>query len=135
MIFAAHADAGFHNEFRGCSRAGVHIFLSDNDPEPRWNGPVLTIAQMIKFVMTSAAEAELGALFITNKEMIPLRYNLSEMGCAKPPSPVKTDNSTAEGVVNNKIYHEKLNLWIYDFTGYTVQKHKVNSNITGPQIY
>ena len=25
MILAAHADAGFHNESRVCSRAGVHI--------------------------------------------------------------------------------------------------------------
>ena len=73
MLLAAHNDSGFHNEYKGHRRSGAHIFVSDNDPEPRWNGPVLTIAQMIKFVMTSAAEAELGALFITNKEMIPLR--------------------------------------------------------------
>ena len=30
-------------------------FKSKNDPEPSWNGPVLTIAKIIKFVMTSAA--------------------------------------------------------------------------------
>jgi hypothetical protein len=43
------------------------FFLSEDDPEPKWNGPILTIAQIIKFVMTSAAEAKLGALFVTAK--------------------------------------------------------------------
>ena len=60
MVLADHADAGFHNKSKGRSRAGAHIFLSDNKPGPRWNGPVLTIVQIIKFVMTSAAKAELG---------------------------------------------------------------------------
>ena len=67
MVLAAHSDAGFNNESKGRSRAGDHIFLSEDDPEPKWNGPILTIAQIIKFVMTSAAEAELGALFVTAK--------------------------------------------------------------------
>ena len=67
MILADHYGAGFHNESKGRIRAGAHIFLSENDPEPRCNGSVLTIAKIIKFGMTSAAEAELGAIFITAK--------------------------------------------------------------------
>ena len=35
MILAAHSDAGFHNETKGRSRAGAHIFLSENKPFPR----------------------------------------------------------------------------------------------------
>ena len=30
---------------------------------------------------------------------------------------------------------EKSILWIYDLTGNAVEKHKVNSNITGPPVY
>ena len=59
MILAAHSDAGFHNESKWRSQSGAHVFLSEDDPIPRWNGPILSIAQVIKFVMTSAAEAEL----------------------------------------------------------------------------
>ena len=55
-ILAAHADAGFLNESRARSRAGAHIFLSENEPKPKLNGPLLTIAQIIKTVMASAAE-------------------------------------------------------------------------------
>ena len=67
MILAAHADAGFYNETKGRSRAGAHIFLSENEPASRWNGSVLTIAQILKFVMDSAPKAELGALYTTAK--------------------------------------------------------------------
>ena len=73
MILTAHADAGFLNESRARSIAGAHIFLSENEPKPKLNGPVLTIAQIIKTVMASAAEAEMAALFIIAKKMIPLR--------------------------------------------------------------
>ena len=62
MVLAAHSDAGFNNESKARSRAGVHIFLSENDPTPKWNGAILTIAQIIKFVISLAAEAELGVL-------------------------------------------------------------------------
>ena len=62
MILAANADTGFLNESRARSRAGAHIFLSENDPKQKLNGLVLTITQMIKTVMESAAEAETAAL-------------------------------------------------------------------------
>ena len=67
MVIAAHSDAGFHNESKGRTRAGAHVFLTDDEPIPICNGPILTIAQVINFVMSSAAEAELGAIFITAK--------------------------------------------------------------------
>ena len=79
-VLAAHADAGLMNESRGRSRAGAHIFLPENEPKPKLNGQILKIAQIIKTVMASAAEAETAALFITTKKMIPLRHTLIEMG-------------------------------------------------------
>ena len=65
MILAAHADAGFINEYKARSRSGSHIFLLGNYSNPKLNGPVLTISQIIKPVMASAAEAEMAALYIT----------------------------------------------------------------------
>ena len=62
MILCAHTNAGCLNETNSRSRAGAHIFLSENDPFPRFNGAILSIAQIIKFVMASAAESELAAL-------------------------------------------------------------------------
>jgi hypothetical protein len=103
MILCAHSDAGFLNETNARSRAGAHIFLSENDPFPHFNGAVLSIAQIIKFVMASAAKSELAALFITAREMIPHRQTLIDMGWPQPKSPIQTDNSTAAGVTNTTI--------------------------------
>jgi hypothetical protein len=68
MALCAHSDAGFLNEINSCSHARAHIFLSQNKPFPRFNGAVLSITQIIKFVMASAAESELAALFVTAQE-------------------------------------------------------------------
>ena len=58
--------------------------------------------------MTSADEAELGALFITAKKMIPIVQTLAEMHCPLLPSPLQTDNFTAKGVVNNTIVPQNI---------------------------
>ncbi len=84
MVLAAHSYASFLTETGSCSRAGAHIFLSEDDPIPRNNGPILTISQILKFVMASATEAELAALYTTAREMIPLRNTLEEMGWKQP---------------------------------------------------
>ena len=108
MVLCAYSDAEFHNESKGRSRAGAHIFLSENDAMPRWNGPVLTLAKIIKFVMSSASEAELGAMFITAQEMVMMRQTLQEMKWPQPKSPLQTENSAAACVVNNTIVPRKL---------------------------
>jgi hypothetical protein len=71
MILCAHANADFNNKSKGCSQAGAHIFVSKNNLFPKHNGPILSIFQIMKFVMSSAAEAELSALYTTTKEMSP----------------------------------------------------------------
>ena len=44
---------------------GAHIFLSENDSIPKWNAPLLTIADIMKYVVLSVAEANLIAVFLT----------------------------------------------------------------------
>jgi hypothetical protein len=103
MVLCAHLDAGFLNKTNSRSRAGAHIFLSENEPFLRFNGAVLSIAQIIKFVMASATESELAALFVTAREMIPHRQTLISMGWSQPKIPIQTDNSTVAGVTNKMI--------------------------------
>jgi hypothetical protein len=76
--------------------------LSDCE-DPANNGAVLNLAQLIKAVMSSAAEAELGALYINAQEAVPQRTTLVEMGHKQPQTPMQTTNTTALGVVNNNI--------------------------------
>jgi hypothetical protein len=53
--------------------------------------------------MSSTAEAEIGALYVNAKEAIYLRQIFFEMGHPQPPTPIQMENTTAEGVMNNKI--------------------------------
>jgi hypothetical protein len=107
MILCAHANAGFNNKSKGRSQAGAHIFVSKNNPFLKHNEPILSISQIMKFVMSSATEAELGALYTTAKEMVPLQQTLIEIGWPQPCTPIQTDNSTAVGITNLTIVPQK----------------------------
>ena len=56
---------------------------------PRWNGPVLTLAKIIKFVISSASEAELGAMFVTAHKngSDAANFTKNEVATAKIPPP------------------------------------------------
>jgi hypothetical protein len=57
--------------------------------------------------MSSAAEAEIGPVFINAKEGAVLRTTLEELGHKKPPTPMETDNTTATGYSNGKIKQKR----------------------------
>ena len=103
MILAVHSDAGYLNEEAARSRAGGHHFLSEDVPLPPNNGAIQNVAEIIKAVMSSAAEAETGALYINARKAVKERNILEELGHKQPPTPIQTDNSTAEGIVNNRV--------------------------------
>ena len=60
MVLCAHSDAGFHNKSKARSRAGAHMIISENDTMPRWNVPVITLSQIIKFVISSTLDQNWG---------------------------------------------------------------------------
>ena len=70
MVLAGHSNASYLSETKSRSIAGGHFFMSNKMTFPPNNGTVLTITKIIKAVMSSAAETELGALFINCKESI-----------------------------------------------------------------
>jgi hypothetical protein len=70
---------------------------------PPNNGAILTLSTMVKAVVSSAAKAELGALYLNAKEAAYLCQVLAEMNHPQPQTPIQTNNSMAEGVCNHKI--------------------------------
>ena len=68
MALAGHSNASYLSESNTRSRAGGNFFLSNTAKYPTNNGSVLTLAKIIKLVMSSAAEAKLSALFINSAE-------------------------------------------------------------------
>ena len=103
MVLAAHSDASYLSETKSRIRAGGHFFMASDIAVPENNGAVHTVSQIIKTIMSSAAEAELGALYINCREAFRERHLLEGIGHRQPPTPMQTVNSTALGVVINKI--------------------------------
>jgi hypothetical protein len=55
----------------------------------------------MRAVVSSAAEAKLGALFHNSKEACPLRIALDKLSHPQSPTALITDNSTASGIAND----------------------------------
>ena len=114
-----------------CSQAGGHFFLSNDETSPPNNGIILTNATIIKAVMSSAAEAGLGALYLNAKEAVYLQQILEEMGHPQPKTPIQTNNTTAKGVINNKYSQNTPSPWTCNSIGYVTLKRRGNLEFTG----
>jgi hypothetical protein len=92
---------------------------------------------LLKFVASSAAEAELGALFLNAKEAKIMRLMLHESGHPQPPTLIHIDNSITVRIVNNTIKRQKLRsmemryFWLLDGA---VQKQFAFSHHPGTEI-
>ena len=78
-VLVAHSDASYLSDTKSRSRAGGHFFRARDNAVPENNGAVHTVTQIIKTVMSSAAEVELGALYFNCREAIPEWHLLEAM--------------------------------------------------------
>ncbi len=106
MILNVHSDAPYLSSPKACSRAGGYFFLGSlphgRDPI-KLNGAIHVTCTILKLVAASAAEAELGALFLNAQEAKVFRLVLAELGHPQPPTPIHINNTTTVGIVNNTI--------------------------------
>jgi hypothetical protein len=65
------------------------------------NGAFFTLCTILRFVVASAAEAELGALFPNCNQATVFRLTLKKMGHPQPPNPINCDYSTVVGTANH----------------------------------
>ena len=114
MILHIHSDASYLSETEARSRAGGFFFLSNpyntsdtTAPPPKLNGAIHIVCQILSNVMASATEAEVGALFHNAQDACQIRTTLEFLGHPQPPTPIQTDNSCAEGIVNNTVKQKR----------------------------
>jgi hypothetical protein len=100
-----HSDASYLSENEAKSRAGGLFYMgsSTNTEKKLTNGAIFIISKVLKHIMSSAAEAEIGAVFINSKEGAVLRTKLEELEHPQPPTPTETYNTTATGYSNGTI--------------------------------
>jgi hypothetical protein len=103
MVLTRHSNVLYLSKTKARSRAGGHFFMSNNTAKPPNKGAILTFAQIIKAVMSLAAEAEVGAIYIKCREAIPALHTLKFMGHPQPLTLMQMDNTTALGLVNNNV--------------------------------
>jgi Reverse transcriptase (RNA-dependent DNA polymerase) len=114
MILHLHSDASYNSNKGAISRVGGYYYLSSkptnpgqapaaDEPEPPMNGAIQVLSQLLRMVVSSAAEAELAGLFHNCKEACALRVALEEMGNPQTPTMVVTDNSVAAGIANDTV--------------------------------
>jgi len=117
MVLWTDSDASYLTAPKARSRAGGYHFLSskppngraptNDDPPPPDNGAVLVLCKIMREVLSSAAEAESGGLFLNGKEAVPIRITLEELGHEQPPTPLQTDNNTASGIANDDVKQKR----------------------------
>jgi hypothetical protein len=108
MILKLHSDASYNSEPQARSRLGGHFYLGKRDNEQDTHqGAILATTSIMQSVLSSAAEAEIGALYENTKKAAILCVTLEEMGYPQPATPVQTDNSTACGIANDNIKQQR----------------------------
>jgi hypothetical protein len=95
MILHIHSDASYLLEANTHSRACGHFFMgwrADPTKPIKLNWAFFTLCAILCFVIASAAEAKLGALFLNCKRATIFRLTQEEMGHPQPPTPIHCKN-------------------------------------------
>ena len=95
---------------------GGHYYLSSipTNPEkvpnllPPANAPIYTEFRILKHVVASTAGVEVGALFHNGKKAVSFHITLQELGFTQPPTPIKKDNFTDEGIVTATVRKKRF---------------------------
>ena len=75
-----------------------------------FNGSIYILATIIKKVMASAAEAEVAGLFTNANKAIFIGHPLIETCHPLPPQPLKTGNTTLQGILIGKLRQKRSKL-------------------------
>jgi hypothetical protein len=85
-------------------------------------------------MVASAAESEVGACFQNAQSGALLRVTLTELGHIQPATPLRTDNSTAFGILNETIKQTKnQKQWTRGTIGSQIDSAKNNLTSIGGQ--
>jgi hypothetical protein len=103
MILHIHSDASYLSVSNAHSRLGGH----KSPQQDNLNGSIINVASVINNVVASEAESEVGACFHNAQSGAPLRVTLTELGHIQPTTPLRTDSSTAFGILNETIKQKR----------------------------
>ena len=114
MSLHVDSDAAYLVSPNAKSRISGFFYLAehpDKTTQPTLNGAILVECKTLRHVVTSAAEAEIAGVFHNAQISIVIRRILEALNHPQPPTPIKTDNSTANGFIHNNIHQKRSKSW------------------------
>jgi hypothetical protein len=100
MQLQVQSDASYLCRPKARSVLGGFHYLGFPD---RINGPIFCTSKIISCVVSSVAEAELGAAFQNAQKAAEFRNTLQELGYPQLPTVIMIDNTVAEGLAADTI--------------------------------
>jgi hypothetical protein len=79
--------------------------------QPLTNDPLLCHATALRHMVSSVAEAESGAVFVNAKEGTVTHTTFSEMSHKQDATDLRTNNSTADGIISNTVQQSAQKQW------------------------
>ena len=114
MILHVDSDAAYLVAPKARSRIAGYFHLSDHPnitQHPKLNGAILVECKTLRHVVSSSAEAEVAGIFHNATMAVPIRHMLEALNHPQPPTPLKTDNSTATGFIYDNIHQKRSKAW------------------------
>jgi hypothetical protein len=134
MILHIHSDASNLSIYHVRIKFGGLFDCGNKPPQAdKLNGSILNAASVIKNVVASSSESEVGACFQNAQSGELLRVTLTELDHQQPATLLRTDNSTAFGILNETIKQSALKPLILDTTGSQTESAKNNLMSIGAQ--
>ena len=114
MVLHIDSDAAYLVAPNARSRIAGYFHLSDHPnitKHPTLNGAILVECKTLRHVVSSSAEAEVAGIFHNAGMALPIRNILKALNHPQPPTPLKTDNTTATGFVYDNIHQKRSKSW------------------------
>ena len=114
MILHVDSDAAYLVAPKAKSRIAGYFHLTEHPnvtKHPKLNGAILVECKTLRHVVSSSAEAEVAGIFHNATMAVPIRNILQALNHPQPPTPLKTDNSTATGFIYNNIHQKRSKAW------------------------
>ena len=114
MVLHIDSDAAYLVAPKARSRVAGYFQMGNhpnNKTKTTLNGAIHVECKTLRHVVSSAAEAETAGVFHNAQMALPIRVVLQALNHPQPPTPIKTDNSTANGFIHDNIHQKRSKSW------------------------
>jgi hypothetical protein len=112
MRLIVHSDASYLSEPQARSRVGGITYCGNYADDTIINGGVKCTSKILDCVVSGAAEAEYGGLFLNGKEAASQRTTLKDMDFPQRcPTLIVCDNLCAVGITNSTVKQRRSKAW------------------------